>query len=341
MEVIKKIRMTDCSFDKGTNKLFFVIKLHTWTPKIVRYEQVNYVRYPIYEGYSERIKLIRKFDKFINPIKFVNEDILKLDLERCFILSIIEKISIIPEWRKKQIKLEEILNLIKTAERRKRNYHNEKKVYSFRKTNFNEKPSNFWLRLFFAFFTFGLSFIGYNSEKNASLNKKINKENEEWNTNHKIKTDKENSLLLQEITSFNKRMDNIISFNWNLYRETKNKEINYWHKETDDGWKDLRHSSNFSFSYLNDKKGVYIIWNKTKDKHYVGQSKNMGKRLNQHFLNGEVRSVIFAKDWYSGDYFCYKVLFCQTKDELDSLEKQKIDEYFAFDRGYNSTGGNW
>src|SRR5438876_714920 len=97
MEVIKKIRMTDCSFDKGTNKLSFTIKLYTLTPKIARYKTRNYVKYPIYEGHSERIKLIRKFDKVINPIKFVNEDILKLDLERHFILSIIEKISIIPE----------------------------------------------------------------------------------------------------------------------------------------------------------------------------------------------------------------------------------------------------
>ena len=67
----------------------------------------------------------------------------------------------------------------------------------------------------------------------------------------------------------------------------------------------------------------------------------MGERLNQHFSNGEVRNVIFAKDWWSGDYFYYKIYFCQTKDELDALEKGKIEEYNSFGKGgYNKTGGN-
>lgn len=39
-------------------------------------------------------------------------------------------------------------------------------------------------------------------------------------------------------------------------------------------------------------------------------------------------------------FFIIKLYQCQTKDELDLLEKQKIDEFFALDRGYNSTSGN-
>ena len=340
MKVTKKTRMTELSFNK--NKLFFVIKQYTYTPKIVRYVTRNYVKHPIYDGYSERVKLIRKFDKVINPIRFVNKDILELDLERNFILSIIERISVIPEWRKKELELKRILGVIDTAKQNIRNYDREKKWYSFKKTDFNEEPSNFWLRLIFTPFTLGLSFIGYNSEKQASLNQKTNKDNREWNVSHKIEVDQENSLILKDITTFNENCNRIISFNWNLYHKTKNKENNYWYKEVDSEWKDLRHSSNFSFSYLNGKKGVYIIWNKTKDKYYVGQSKDIGVRLNQHFKSGEVNNVIFAKDWYANDYFCYKYHLCQTKDELDSLEKQKIEEYNAFGKGgYNKTGGNW
>jgi len=97
MKIIKKTRTSECSFNKGNNKLSFIVKEFTYTPKIVRYEQRNYVKYPIYNGYSERVKLVRKFDKVINPIRFVNKDILELDLDKQFILSIIEKISVIPE----------------------------------------------------------------------------------------------------------------------------------------------------------------------------------------------------------------------------------------------------
>jgi hypothetical protein len=53
--------------------------------------------HPIYEGYSERVKIVKKFDRVINPIRFVNEEILKLGLERHFVLDIIKEIQIIPE----------------------------------------------------------------------------------------------------------------------------------------------------------------------------------------------------------------------------------------------------
>jgi len=68
-------------------------------------------------------------------------------------------------------------------------------------------------RLILAPFTLGLSFIGYNSEKQASLNQKTNKDNRRWNVSHKIEVDQENSLILKDITSFNENCNGIISFN--------------------------------------------------------------------------------------------------------------------------------
>ena len=90
-------------------------------------------------------------------------------------------------------------------------------------------------------------------------------------------------------------------------------------------------------------KGVYIIRNETKALCYVGQAKDLSVRLNQHFLNSKIiktKNEELAKDWYKGDYFCYKYILCQTKNELDSLEKQKIEEFNSFRDGYNGTGGN-
>ncbi|GAA6238416.1 MAG: hypothetical protein SPLM_05350 [Spiroplasma phoeniceum] len=87
----------------------------------------------------------------------------------------------------------------------------------------------------------------------------------------------------------------------------------------------LRQASNFTYDNLENKKGVYIIWNKTKNIYYVGQSKNMKKQLNNHFKNGDVNNIIFAKDWYNDDEFYYKYYFCYTKDELDLLEKNILN----------------
>jgi len=96
-KIREKTIITDFSFDKETKKLFFIIKHYTYTPKIARYVQRNYVRTPIYEGYSERVKVVKKLDRVINPIRFANEEILDLKLDRNFILYIIERIHIIPE----------------------------------------------------------------------------------------------------------------------------------------------------------------------------------------------------------------------------------------------------
>jgi hypothetical protein len=97
MRVEEETVIIDFSFDKETKRLSFTILRKTTTPKIARYVQRNYVRTPIYEGYSERIKVVKKFDRVINPVKFVSEEIIELNLDRKFILYIIEKISIIPE----------------------------------------------------------------------------------------------------------------------------------------------------------------------------------------------------------------------------------------------------
>ena len=92
--------------------------------------------------------------------------------------------------------------------------------------------------------------------------------------------------------------------------------------------------------------GVYVIHNKEKDKYYVGQSKDIMKRIKQHFNGTIPKNIIFAEDYYTSqmenrdNIFELKIIRCETKDELDSLEKKLIYEYDSWNSGYNGTSGN-
>ena len=92
--------------------------------------------------------------------------------------------------------------------------------------------------------------------------------------------------------------------------------------------------------------GVYVIHNKEKDKYYVGQSKDVMKRIKQHFNGTVPKNMIFAEDYYTSqmedrdNIFEFKIIKCKTKDELDSLEKKLIYEYDSWNNGYNGTSGN-
>ena len=113
------------------------------------------------------------------------------------------KQGIKPESLNKKAKikaLEEAIQLIAESERF---FHDEYQEYSYRSTNKTEQKSNFGAKLFFALFTFGLSFKGYISKKQVLENQKFNAENKLWNTEHKANVDKKNLILKQEIDNFN------------------------------------------------------------------------------------------------------------------------------------------
>lgn len=92
--------------------------------------------------------------------------------------------------------------------------------------------------------------------------------------------------------------------------------------------------------------GCYVIRNIINGKCYVGQSKDVLKRLHQHFKGTTPNNVIFAEDYYMtpqnerDNLFEVRIIRCQTKDELDRTEKQLIFDYEAFIKGYNGTNGN-
>ena len=92
--------------------------------------------------------------------------------------------------------------------------------------------------------------------------------------------------------------------------------------------------------------GCYIIRNRLNQHCYVGQSKDVIKRIRQHFKGTYPNNIIFAEDYFAAkeiernDMFELKIIPCTTKDELDRTEKNLIEEYDAFKSGYNGTNGN-
>ncbi len=94
--------------------------------------------------------------------------------------------------------------------------------------------------------------------------------------------------------------------------------------------------------------GCYVIRNKENGRCYIGQSKDVMKRLAQHFNGTVPKSAVFSEDYYSSKspdksgLFEIKILplALATKDELDRTKKELIACYDSFNSGYNSTNGN-
>lgn len=86
--------------------------------------------------------------------------------------------------------------------------------------------------------------------------------------------------------------------------------------------------------------GVYIIYNVTKDKPYVGQSKNVFQRV-QSYLTGHGNGDVYA-DYKYGDQFTIKMIDLTKTDfqSLNELERYCIKVCKAYEKGYNKTQGN-
>ena len=93
--------------------------------------------------------------------------------------------------------------------------------------------------------------------------------------------------------------------------------------------------------------GCYVIRNRENGKCYVGQSKDVLKRIcKQHFNGTEIKNIIFAEDYYASkmenksDLFEVKIIKLNSKADLDQKERELIEEYDSFYNGYNGTKGN-
>jgi predicted GIY-YIG superfamily endonuclease len=82
--------------------------------------------------------------------------------------------------------------------------------------------------------------------------------------------------------------------------------------------------------------GIYIIYNKTKNKYYVGQAKALNARIRQHFAVEDI-----TRDFLSGDEIAVKTFSASVLPadyRLDHIEKLGI-EIFG-ENSYNKTHGN-
>lgn len=86
--------------------------------------------------------------------------------------------------------------------------------------------------------------------------------------------------------------------------------------------------------------GIYILENTDKNKHYVGQSKDVFSRVFAH-LSGRGNGDVYA-DFKYGDNFKVIILPLNNSEfnNLNDMERAFIDYFNASQSGYNKTRGN-
>ena len=86
--------------------------------------------------------------------------------------------------------------------------------------------------------------------------------------------------------------------------------------------------------------GVYILYNNTRNMYYVGQGKQVLRRVNSHFT-GHGNGDVYA-DYKYGNQFTISMIALEGSgfQTLNELERNTIKQYSAYSKGYNKTRGN-
>ena len=350
---------------------------------IQKYITQNYVKYPIYSEWKIKEKTLKKTLKLTNSeleLLNVNED----NLIKMFAEEIIIELNneeLFPSWFIKMYLKRELdsdlqnmknelnffiknqNNKIITQQTNIDNYNNEITTYSKtlnrqqKKQNklelkltklSNTKPSILKSLISLGIFNYLISnkrknklelklstcnsFIGELNRNISDNNYQVIKCNKNID-NYKLNiTDKEKEYK-------NKRELRLIDYNKKILEvKPLSNMVSY-----DDTFTMLKLFSGIEYEKII---GVYVIHNKEKDKYYVGQSKDVMKRIKQHFNGTIPKNTIFAEDYYTSqmedrdNIFELKIIRCETKDELDRLERKLIYEYDSWNNGYNGTSGN-
>lgn len=127
----------------------------------------------------------------------------------------------------------------------------------------------------------------------------------------------ENKLKKEELNELKKRQEKI-------------KENSFYHTDFKRKLRDLRLKGY-------ETSGVYILTNTSNNRKYIGQSKNLIKRINTHLSYKGSPDV--AKDMRKGDEFIIELIKTEVPN-LNYLERYYISKFNTFEQGYNKTRGN-
>lgn len=352
---------------------------------IERYVTRDYVRYPIYSDWKQKSKSITRSLKLTNEnLECLpdHEDELVSEFSFQIVLKI-NREDMYPSWflrevltKESQFKIKEIqeraeefvrIKRASFSEKQEKRKRNSSLIFGFqislqkknKKRNRLEKRKErrkkiTFLNILLCFLTVGI-YIYFLSKKGKSfLESRILKTKKEIEA-----FEKKIELHAETVKQLELEMEKILESI--SYKKKETEEI--VEREKERLQKELREvprlieniqrgATNFialkSFAGMTYEKivGCYIIRNRENDKCYVGQSKDVLRRLKQHFKGTVPHNMIFAEDYYSAslesreNLFEVKIIPCQTKDELDEMERSLIEEYGARQFGYNGTSGN-
>ncbi|MCI5714695.1 MAG: GIY-YIG nuclease family protein [Firmicutes bacterium] len=353
---------------------------------IIKYVTRNYVKYPVYSDWKQKTKVINKSIKLTNSeLENLNQNsdhlIRKFATD---IIKHLNREELQPSWYKKeQLKsalnygMEKINNFYEefTKEQkgiievaRNKIYYYEYEINNSKKQLLQlkkqqnilnlklDKIVNSKHKLVKTIITLGIYkyFISNNritkikkkqitiKETISKINTQIDKNNNKITNCNKIIDSCNNSIeiFLKQCNDAKHEIKNTYMVTYNNIKPLYNvSNIN----EKNNDFKLLKSFSGYSYKKII---GVYIIHNRENDKYYIGQSKDILKRIKQHFNGTIPKNYIFAEDYYTSKYqnkedlFEIKIIPCETKDELDKLEKKLISEYDSWNNGYNGTSGN-
>ncbi len=359
-----KYSLSEATFFSESNTLKLIFLKTEKYRTIERYVQRNYERYPIYSNWKYKTSKIPK------SIKINNQTLEELKTNSDYLISkfcysIIEylnKEEFVPYWAWND------LYDLQEKQDCKPHLDSMSKIFTEHNDFIKNKESNISQN------KYSIQFIEKKLIKPFTKKSKLENKLKKAKFKFRIKLlTKKYNKVLEKISMLenlkNEHLKNIENltqaikeqcsqFNKNHYRlrkeidkirksyNEKRRLIKKLPKNIVDNIQDLDFIPISTISSFNQEKitGVYVIRNNENQKYYVGQSKDILRRLKQHFKGNVPHNIIFAEDYYLSknkeNLFSVKVIPLQTKDELDSTEKDLIEKYDSFYNGYNKTIGN-